>query len=111
MYFNVKSFLAIALVGLMIFACVITVGYTNEKEENEVLNEKLNTFVLAEESEHEKTNLQKAFYHATLTNGNTLLESEDGNLWEFDNLPADENDEFVILFDENNNLLGLWQAV
>ena len=111
MYFNVKSFLAIALVGLMIFACAITIGYTNEKAENKALTEQMNIFVMAEETENKEIHLQKAFYHATLTNGNILLESEDGNLWEFDSLDADENDLFIILFDENNNLLGLWQAV
>lgn len=111
MYFNVKSFLAIALVGLMIFTSAIMMGYADEKEENKALAEQMNLFVMTEETENKETHLQRAFYHATLTNGNTLLESEDGNLWEFDNLDADESSEFVILFDENNNLLGLWQAV
>ena len=110
MYFNLKSFLAIVLVGLTVFACVIMGFYADERAENKALTEQINILVLAEETENEETHLQKAYYHATLTNGNTLLESEDGNLWEFDNLDADENDSFVILFDENNNLLGLWQA-
>lgn len=110
MYFNLKSFLAIALISLMILACVVTMGYADEKAENKALVEQMNILVMTEETENKEIHLQRAFYHATLTSGNVLLESEDGNLWEFDNLKADENSEFVILFDENNNLLGLWQA-
>lgn len=110
MYFNVKSFLAIAVTCLMIFVCIIMTSYASQRKEIERLEEQISTFVLAEESEHKEVNLQRAFYHATLTNGNTLFESEDGNLWEFDNLKADENSEFIILFDEDCNLLGLWQA-
>ena len=110
MYFNVKNFLAIAVVCLMIFVCIIMTSFESQRKEIEKLEEQINTFVFAEENEHKKVNLQKAFYHATLTNGNTLLESEDGNLWEFDSLEIDENSEFIILFDEEYNLLGLWQA-
>jgi hypothetical protein len=97
------------LILCVVFVVVCIVG-GNYKKETERLEEQINTFVLAEESEHKEVNLQRAFFHATLTNGNTLLESEDGNLWEFDNLKADENSEFIILFDEDCNLLGLWQA-
>lgn len=100
----------IATLTLCVMFVVVCIIGGNYRKEAERLKEQINTFVLTEESEHKEVNLQRAFYHATLTNGNTLLESEDGNLWEFDNLKADENSEFIILFDENNNLLGLWQA-
>ena len=103
-----KKIIAIALVALvLITAMFITKNIVLKKQ----VKQYEEIFILAEEANPKNVNARKAFYHATLTNGNTLLESEDGNLWEFDNLNADGNSEFVILFDENNNLLGLWQAV
>lgn len=105
---TMKEIIAIVLAGLVIIsAMLITTNIALKKQ----VKQYEEVFILAEEANPKNVNSQKAFYHATLTNGNTLLESEDGNLWEFDNLDATENDEFVILFDENNNLLGLWQAV
>ena len=100
----------IATLYLCVMFVVVCIVGGNYRKEAERLEEQISTFVLAEESEHKEVNLQRAFFHATLMNGNTLLESEDGNLWEFDNLKADENSEFIILFDEDCNLLGLWQA-
>jgi hypothetical protein len=102
-----KEIIAIVLAALvLISAMLITTNILLKSQ----INQYEEIFVLTEDANPKNVNAQKAFYHATLTNGNTLLESEDGNLWEFDNLDADENDAFVILFDENNNLLGLWQA-
>lgn len=51
MYFNIKSFLSLAAVCLMIFACIITTGYVRESKETEKLKEQINTFVLAEKGE------------------------------------------------------------
>ena len=103
-----KKIIAIALAALVLITTMfITTNIVLKKQ----VKQYEEIFILAEEVNPKNVNSQKAYYHATLTNGNVLLESEDGNLWEFDNLDATENDEFVILFDENNNLLGLWQAV
>lgn len=104
---TMKEIIAVVLAGLVIISAMLITTTIVLKKQVEQYEE---IFVLAEDANPKNVNAQKAFYHATLTNGNTLLESEDGNLWEFDNLDADENDSFVILFDENNNLLGLWQA-
>ena len=104
---TMKEIIAIILAALvLISAMLITTNILLKSQ----INQYEEIFVLTEDASPKSVNAQKAFYHATLTNGNTLLESEDGNLWEFDNLDADGNDSFVILFDENNNLLGLWQA-
>lgn len=104
---TMKEIIAIILAALVLISAMLITTSIVLKMQVKQYEE---IFVLAEDASPKNVNAQKAFYHATLTNGNTLLESEDGNLWEFDNLNADENDSFVILFDENNNLLGLWQA-
>lgn len=104
---TMKEIIAVALAALILISAMSITASILLKKQIEQYEE---IFVLTEDASPKSVNAQKAFYHATLTNGNTLLESEDGNLWEFDNLEADENDSFVILFDENNNLLGLWQA-
>lgn len=104
---TMKEIIAIVLAALVLISAMLIT--TNILLKNQI-NQYEEIFVLTEDANPKSVNAQKAFYHATLTNGNTLLESEDGNLWEFDNLDADGNDSFVILFDENNNLLGLWQA-
>ena len=105
---TMKEIIAIILVGLVLISAMFITSNIVLKKQIEQYEE---IFVLAEDANPKNVNAQKAFYHATLTNGNILLESEDGNLWEFGDLEATEIDEFVILFDENNNLLGLWQAV
>lgn len=103
-----KKIIAIALAALVLITSMFITASVVLKKQVKQYEE---IFILAEDANPKNVNAQKAYYHATLTNGNTLLESEDGNLWEFENLDTDENDLFVILFDENNNLLGLWQAV
>lgn len=105
---TMKEIIAIVLVGLVLISAMFITSNIVLKKQIEQYEE---IFVLAEDANPKNVNAQKAFYHATLTNGNILLESEDGNLWEFGDLEATEIDEFVILFDEDNNLLGLWQAV
>lgn len=105
---TMKEIIAIILVGLVLISAMFITSNIVLKKQIEQYEE---IFVLTEDANPKNVNAQKAFYHATLTNGNILLESEDGNLWEFGNLEATEIDEFVILFDEDNNLLGLWQAV
>lgn len=105
---TMKEIIAIILVGLVLISAMFITSNIVLKKQIEQYEE---IFVLAEDANPKNVNAQKAFYHATLTNGNILLESEDGNLWEFGDLEATEIDEFVILFDEDNNLLGLWQAV
>lgn len=105
---TMKEIIAIVLVGLVLISAMFITSNIVLKKQIEQYEE---IFVLAEDANPKNVNAQKAFYHATLTNGNVLLESEDGNLWEFGDLEATEIDEFVILFDEDNNLLGLWQAV
>lgn len=105
---TMKEIIAVVLAGLVIInAMLITTNIVLKKQ----VEQYEEIFVLAEDANPKSVNAQKAFYHATLTNGNVLLESEDGNLWEFGDFEATEIDEFVILFDEDNNLLGLWQAV
>lgn len=104
---TMKEIIAIILAALVLISAMLITTNILLKSQIKQYEE---IFVLTEDASPRSVNAQKAFYHATLTNGNTLLESEDGNLWEFDNLDADGNDSFVILFDENNNLLGLWQA-
>ena len=104
---TMKEIIAIVLAALVLISAMLITTSIVLKMQVKQYEE---IFVLTEDANPKSVNAQKAFYHATLTNGNTLLESEDGNLWEFDSLNADENDSFVILFDENNNLLGLWQA-
>lgn len=105
---TMKEIIAIVLVGLVLISAMFITSNIVLKKQIEQYEE---IFVLAEDANPKNVNAQKAFYHAMLTNGNILLESEDGNLWEFGDLEATEIDEFVILFDEDNNLLGLWQAV
>lgn len=105
---TMKEIIAIVLVGLVLISAMFITSNIVLKKQIEQYEE---IFILAEDANPKNVNAQKAFYHATLTNGNILLESEDGNLWEFGDIEATEIDEFVILFDEDNNLLGLWQAV
>lgn len=105
---TMKEIIAVVLAGLVIISAMFITSNIVLKKQVEQYEE---IFVLAEDANPKSVNAQKAFYHATLTNGNVLLESEDGNLWEFGDLEATEIDEFIILFDEDNNLLGLWQAV
>lgn len=111
---KIVTIAVLILCVMYVIACFAGYGQRKAKEqaleECSVLNDKVNSFVLLEEETEGEIKVVKAYYYATLNNGNVLLETEDGQLHEFDNLDAQEFDEFRILFDDNG-FVGLWQAV
>lgn len=109
MYFNLKNFLAIVVVCLMIFVCIIMTSFESQRKEIEKLEEQINTFILAEGQTHGKIKMVRAWYYSTLDNGNTLLETEDGELHEFENIEVTESDLFLMVFD-GDEFVGLWKA-
>ena len=91
---------------LVFYLAVCLVGGAKIKQSEQVVD----SFVQVEGEVQGKIKVVRAWYYSTLDNGNTLLETEEGELHEFDNLPAEKNAEYRILFD-NLGFVGLWQAV
>lgn len=110
----VKKILIIGLAVSTVVWLIILIVFANQvdrlKENINDRDEQIQSLILAEHETSGKVTIVKAWYHGRLENGNVLLETENGDLHEFDNLDANEFDEFRIVFDENG-FVGLWEAV
>lgn len=111
---TIKKITALVLGLLCVFACVK--WYNAQKQSNETLdkyhalNEQVHYFMRYEDEPHGELKIVKAWLYTIEDDGVILLETDEGELHEFEDIEIDDNDLFLMVFD-GGEFVGLWKAV
>lgn len=105
-------FIAIVCV-FYLFVCFKGISLNKEKDEAlekyHALNEQIHYFMQYEDEPHGELKIVKAWLYAVEDDGVILLETDEGELHEFENIEATESDLFLMVFD-GDEFVGLWKA-
>ena len=104
---------ALVLCVLCVFACVKWHNALNQRDEAldkyHTLNEQIHYFMQWEDEPHGELKIVRAWFYTAEADGVVLLETEEGELHEFENIEVNESDLFLMVFD-GDEFVGLWKA-
>ena len=105
-------FIAIVCV-FYLFVCFKGISLNKEKDEAlekyHALNEQVHYFMQYEDEPHGELKIVKAWLYAIEDDGVILLETDEGELHEFENIEVTESDLLLMVFD-GDEFVGLWKA-
>lgn len=106
-------FIAIVCV-FYLFVCFKGISLNREKDEAlakyHALNEQIHYFMQWEDEPHGELKIMRAWFYAAEADGVVLLETEEGELHEFENIEVNEGASYLMVFD-GDEFVGLWEAV